>query len=108
MTRRLACPEEGDTMHRCQVDRLDPTRSYWVPAVVSPQRNWPASPGCRRGARFLVDGRTFRPSREEFEAFDSELACLGWILRHRSQLNRGLGGVRIKAVPLDRWLLGLD
>ncbi|HEX8625168.1 MAG TPA: hypothetical protein VF782_08820 [Allosphingosinicella sp.] len=95
-------------MRRSEIDRLDQTRQYWVPAVVAPERNWPASPGCRRGARFLVDGRTFRASREEFEPFDSEFACLGWIMRHRSQLNRTLCGVRIKAVPLDRWLLGLD
>jgi hypothetical protein len=95
-------------MHRCDVDRLDPARTYWVPAVVSPQRDWAASPGCRRGARFLVDGRTLRPTRDSFETFDSEFACLGWIMRHRGQLNRSLGGVRIRAVPLDRWLLGLE
>jgi hypothetical protein len=95
-------------MRRSQVDGLDPARTYWVPAVVAPQRNWSGAPGCRRGARFLVDGRTFRPTREEFETFDSEFACLGWILRHRSQRERTLCGVRAKAVPLDRWLLGLD
>lgn len=95
-------------MRRSEIDGLESTRQYWVPAVVAPQRNWPGAPGCRRGARFLVDGRTFRPSRDEFEPFDSEFACLGWILRHRAQLNRTLCGVKIRAVPLDRWLLGLD
>ena len=95
-------------MRRSEIDGLDPRRQYWVPTVVAPQRNWAGAPGCRRGARFLVDRRTFRPSRDEFEPFDSEFACLGWIMRHRSQLNRTLCGVRIKAVPLDRWLLGLD
>ena len=95
-------------MQRCEVDRLDPARTYWVPAVVSPQRNWAGSPGCRKGARFLVDRRTFRPTRDEFEPFDSEFACLGWIRRNRSQLNRTLAGVGIRAVSLDRWLLGLD
>jgi hypothetical protein len=95
-------------MRRCEIDGLNPSRTYWVPAVVAPRRNWPGAPGCRRGARFLVDGRTFRPSREEFEPFDSEFACLGWIMRHRARLNVTLCGVRIKAVPLDRWLLGLD
>jgi hypothetical protein len=95
-------------MQLCEVDGLDPARTYWVPAVVAPQRNWAGSPGCRRGARFLVDGRTLRPSRDRFETFDSEFACLGWILRHRARLNRTLLGVRIRAVPLDRWLLGLD
>jgi hypothetical protein len=95
-------------MHRRDVEGLDLRRQYWVASVIAPQRNWSGAPGCRKGARFLVDGRTFRPSREEFEPFDSEFACLGWIMRHRSQLNRNLCGVRIKAVPLDRWLLGLD
>ncbi|MGA9581605.1 MAG: hypothetical protein WBR13_06520 [Allosphingosinicella sp.] len=95
-------------MRRSEVETLDSARTYWVPTVVSPARNWSASPGCRRGARFLVDRRTFRPTREEFEPFDSEFACLGWIMRNRAQLNRTLAGVRIKAVPLDRWLLGLD
>ncbi len=95
-------------MQRCEVDGLDPTRTYWVPAVVAPRRDWSGAPGCRRGARFLIDGRTFRPNRDRFETFDSEFACLGWILRHRSRLNRTLGGIRIRAVPLDRWLLGLD
>ncbi len=95
-------------MQRSEVDGLNPARTYWVPAVVSPTRNWAGSPGCRKGARFLVDGRTFRPTRDDFETFDTEFACLGWILRHRAQLNRNLCGVRIRAVPLDRWLLGLD
>ncbi|MEA3009015.1 MAG: hypothetical protein QOJ91_707 [Sphingomonadales bacterium] len=94
-------------MRRSEVDGLDPARTYWVPAVVSPVRNWPGSPGCRRGARFLVD-RRYHPGRDEFETFDSEFACLGWIMRHRTQLNRNLHGTRVRAVPLDRWLLGLD
>ena len=95
-------------MHRRDVQGLDPTRTYWVPAVVSPHRDWAGAPGCRKGARFMVDGRTFRPSREEFETFDSELLCLHWIMRHRARLNRALAGAPIRAVPLDRWLLGLD
>jgi len=95
-------------MRRCEVEGLDPARTYWVPAVVAPRRNWAGAPGCRRGARFLVDGRTFRPTRDEFEAFDSQFRCLGWIARHRSDLNRTLPGARVSAVPLDRWLLGLD
>ena len=95
-------------MRRCEVDALSPARTYWVPAVVAPRRDWAGAPGCRRGARFLVEGRTFRPSREEFEAFDSQQSCLRWIMRHRTQLNRTLAGVTIRVVPLDRWLLGLD
>ena len=95
-------------MRRSEIEGLDPARSHWVPAVVSPERDWPASPGCRRGARFLVHPRSLRPSRDEFETFDSELACLAWIMRHRAELNRNLGGVRLRPVMLDRWLLGLD
>ena len=94
-------------MRRCEIDGLDPARTYWVPAVVSPVRNWPGSPGCRRGARFLVD-RRYHPARDDFETFDSEFACLGWIMRHRGQLDRNLHGIRARPVPLDRWLLGLD
>jgi hypothetical protein len=95
-------------MQRRDVDGLDPGRTYWVPSVVAPRRDWAGAPGCRRGARFLVDGRTFRPTRDGFETFDSEFACLAWIMRHRAALNRNLGGVRLRPVMLDRWLLGLD
>jgi hypothetical protein len=95
-------------MHRREIGRLDPTRTYWVPAVVSPQRDWLGFRGCRRGARFMVEGRTLRASREEFEAFDSQLTCLRWIMRNRTQLNRTLPGACVRAVPLDRWLLGLE
>ena len=95
-------------MHRRDVDRLDSRRKYWVPAVVAPCRDWPGSPGCRGGARFLVDRHTMRATREEITAFHSQLACLKWIMRHRVALNRSLPGARIRAVPLDRWLLGLD
>lgn len=95
-------------MHRSDVDALDPARTYWVPAIVAPKRNWSGAPGCRKGARFLIDRRTLRPTRDEFETFDSEFACLAWIMRHRSHLDRTLCGVKARAVPLDRWLLGLD
>jgi hypothetical protein len=95
-------------MHQRDVERLDATRTYWVPAVVAPHRDWAGAPGCRRGARFTVNPDTLRASRDEFGPFDSELGCLHWIMRHRAQLNRTLPGVRIRAVPLDRWLLGLE
>ena len=95
-------------MHRADIGRLDPARIYWVPAVVAPCRNWPGAPGCRRGARFMVDRATLRPSRDQFDAFDSELRCLEWIMRHRAELNRTVPGAKVRAVPLDRWLLGLD
>ena len=95
-------------MRRCEVDRLDPTRTFWVPAVVSPHRDWAGAPGCRKGARFMVDRETLRASRDAFGTFDSKLSCLDWIMRHRPDLNRSLPGAAIRAVPLDRWLLGLD
>ncbi len=95
-------------MRRKDVDRLDPRLTYWVPAVVAPARNWPGAPGCRRGARFMVDLETLRPSRDEFGTFENEWSCLKWIMLHRAELNRNLPGVRVRAVPLDRWLLGLE
>jgi len=95
-------------MHRSEVDRLDPRTSYWVPAVVSPERDWPAVPGCRKGARFLVDSGTLRASRDQFEPFDSQLACLSWIMQNRAELNRALPRAAVRPVPLDRWLLGLE
>lgn len=94
-------------MHRHDVDRLDATRTWWVPAVVSPRRDWAGAPGCRRGARFMVNCDTFHASRDEFDPFDSQLTCLQWIMRHRIELNHALPGVNVKAVPLDQWLLGL-
>ena len=42
---------------------LDPTRPYWVPAVVSPHRGWAGMPACRRGSRFLIAERELRPAR---------------------------------------------
>jgi hypothetical protein len=95
-------------MHRRDVDRLDTRRTWWVPAVVSPRRDWPGAPGCRRGARFLVDAATLRASRDRFDPFDSRLTCLQWIMRHRAQLEHHLPGAEVRAVRLDRWLLGLE
>ena len=95
-------------MHRRDVDRLDSKRVYWVPTVVAPHRNWAAVPGCHIGARFLVDRHTLRASRDEFAAFDTKLSCLNWIARHRIELNHTLPGARVRAVPLDLWLFGLE
>lgn len=95
-------------MRRCEVDGLDSRRRYWVPAVVAPQRDWPGAPGCRRGARFLVDPLTLHATRDEFEPFDSQSSCLEWIMRNRIELNRTLPGARVRAVALNRWLLGLE
>ena len=95
-------------MHRRFIDTLDPAREHWVPAVVAPERDWAGAPGCRRGARFMVDEAGFHASRCEFAHFGSELDCLQWIMRHRAELNRTLPGARVRAVRLERWLLGLE
>lgn len=95
-------------MHRRDVDWLDPARRYWVPAVVSPERNWAGVPGCHKGARYLVNCRTLRASRDEFVPFDNEFVCLRWIMQNRADLNLTLPGAKVRAVRLDRWLLGLE
>ena len=94
-------------MHLRDVDTLDATRTYWVPAVVAPARDWGGMPTCRKGARFMVDRRTLQPSRDAFEAFDSKASCLQWIMRHRAELNRNMSGAQVHAVALDEWILGL-
>jgi hypothetical protein len=95
-------------MHRWEVEGLARGRDYWVPAVVAPHRDWAGAPGCRCGARFLVDLETLRPNRESFPAFESRAACLCWIMENRAVLNRNLPRARVRAVALDRWLLGLE
>ena len=95
-------------MQRRDVDQLDPTRTYWVVAVTSPQRNWSGAPGCRRGSRFLVDADTLRASAHDFTAFDSQSECLRWMMAHRADLNRSMPLAKPRPVPLAQWLLGLD
>ncbi|HEX4737227.1 MAG TPA: hypothetical protein VH331_06680 [Allosphingosinicella sp.] len=95
-------------MRRDEVERLDATRTHWVAAVVSPRRDWAGAPGCRKGARYLVDDVNFHASRDRFATFDSEFSCQGWVAHNRAQLTRALPGAAIRCVPLDRWLLGLD
>ena len=94
-------------MHRREVESLD-SRTCWIPVVVAPERDWPGAPGCRRGARYMVDSRTLRASRDEFDPFDSRLTCLHWIMRHRGELNQALPGAIVRPARLDRWLLGLE
>ncbi len=95
-------------MRRADVERLDARRTYWVPSVVAPCRDWPGAPGCRPGARFLVDRHSLSAGRDRFAAFGSRAACLRWIMRRRGDLARALPGAAVKAVALDRWLLGLE
>jgi len=95
-------------VRRCDVEGLEPGRTWWVPALVAPERDWPAAPGCRRGARYMVALGSLRVTRDAFDPFETRLGCLDWIMRHRSALARALPGATVRAVPLDRWLLGLD
>lgn len=95
-------------MRRDEVEGLDAHVDWWVPAVVAPVRDWPPAPGCNRGARYLVHPGSLTPTRDDFTPFDSRLACLNWIMSRRSDLTTALPGAVIRAVRLDRWLLGLD
>ncbi len=95
-------------MHLSEVDGLDAGTVWWIPAVVAPERDWAGAPGSRRGSRYVVNRETLRASRDEFDPFDSRLGCLNWIMHNRSALNGTLPGATIRAVRLDRWLLGLD
>jgi hypothetical protein len=95
-------------MHRRDTEGLDPRQEYWVPVIVSPERDWTAAPGCHKGARYIVDRETMTASRDAFEPFDSRLSCLDWIMANRADLHRALPGATVRAVRLDRWLLGLE
>ena len=95
-------------MHHSDIESLDSSRVYWVPAVRAPMRDWAGAPGCRSGARFLIDERSCRPARDNFPLFDSRSECLQWIMRHRVDLARTAPGAKVQAVPLAQWLLGLS
>ncbi|KPF62283.1 hypothetical protein IP88_15210 [alpha proteobacterium AAP81b] len=95
-------------MHRSQVNGLDPRTPHWAVAVEAPSRNWSAAPGCRAHARFLVDGDRKAPSHDQFEVFASRADCLAWIMANRRELADHMPGARVHAVPLDKWLLGIE
>ena len=94
-------------MQLSQVDALDPRRPHWAAAVEAPSRDWIAARGCRRHARFLVDGDSKAPSLAHFELFDSRAQCLAWIMANRRELTAHMPGATIHPVPLASWLLGL-
>ncbi len=87
---------------------LQPYRCYWVPAVAAPIRDWAGAPGCRRGARFLIDATNFHPGHKHFPAFDSRAECLRWIMVHRLDISDHAPDAAITAARLDAWMLGLD
>lgn len=89
------------------VDTLDGAKTWWVPAVIAPARDWAGAPGCRRGARFLIDEDSRRPARDNYPLFESRSACLQWIMAHRFELVRTAPGADVAPVSLARWLLGL-
>jgi hypothetical protein len=53
-------------MLAADIDTLDAALTWWVPAVRAPRRDWAGAPGCRRGARFLIDEQSCRPARDHF------------------------------------------
>jgi hypothetical protein len=87
--------------------QLDSKRPYWVPSVVAPYRDWSGMPGCRRGARFLIDKDHVRPSRSDYPTFETRAECLRWIMQHRVELGRNAPGAEVVPVELARWMLGL-
>jgi hypothetical protein len=87
---------------------LQPGRAYWVPAVESPQWDWPAVPGCRRGARFLIGAESLAPAHAGFPAFDSRAECLRWIMQNRADIATRAPGATAHAARLDAWMLGMD
>jgi hypothetical protein len=94
-------------MRHTDVETLDATVAWWVPAVIAPRRDWAGAPGCRRGARFLIDSQSCRPARANYPCFDSRSACLEWILAHRTALVHTAPEAAVAPVNLARWLLGL-
>lgn len=94
-------------MNHADVETLDATKSWWVPSVTAPARDWPGAPGCRRGARFLIDEASFRPARDNYPLFESRASCLEWIMAHRAELTRTAPDAAVAPVSLARWLLGL-
>ena len=94
-------------MRHADVERLDARIAWWVPAVTAPGRDWAGMPGCRRGARFLIDETNCRPGRDNYPCFASRGACLEWIMAHRNELVRTAAGATVAPVILARWLLGL-
>ena len=88
-------------------DLLDATRTHWVAATVAPRRDWPGSPGCRKGARYLICRNSLRPTRTVPAPFQSRAECLRWIMEHRTDLARNAPDAAIVPVDLARWLLGL-
>lgn len=90
------------------VHQLDPRRTYWAPMVVAPQRNWKGAPGCRRGARYLLDTDDCHPTRDNVALFGERRECLEWMMAHRLDIREAAPGAEVRAVNLAKWMLGLE
>lgn len=95
-------------MRRSEVDALAGGSSPWIPALAAPVRDWSAAPGCRLGARYMVDAARLQLSRDAFQPFADRLRCEHWIVTHAADLRRRFPGAEVRPVRLDRWLLGLE
>ncbi len=94
-------------MRMTDVETLDSARTWWVPAVRAPMRDWAGAPGCRRGARFLIDEVSLRPAHDNYPCFATREACLRWIATNGGALARTAPGAEVAPADLARWLLGL-
>lgn len=95
-------------MRRSEVDALAGAPSPWIPALAAPVRDWSAAPGCRLGARYMIDAARLALSRDAFEPFANRLRCEHWIATHARELAARFPGAQVRPVRLDRWLLGLE
>lgn len=87
---------------------LRPDAAYWVPAVEAPVRDWTGSPGCHRGARFLIGAEALRPARTGFPTFDTRAECLRWIMQNQRDIAAHAPGAHVHPARLDAWMLGVD
>jgi hypothetical protein len=108
MPQATEAPGGGAMQIVSTLSALQPGTAYWVPAVVAPTRDWAGAPGCRRGARFLIDATSFRPGHESFPAFRARADCLRWIMAHRLAIAEQAPAAAVTAARLDAWILGMD
>lgn len=90
------------------VHQLDPRHIYWAPMVVAPHRDWAGAPGCRRGARYLLDADDCHPTRENVALFAERKECLEWMMSHRLAIRTAAPEAEVRVVNLAKWMLGLE
>ncbi len=79
-----------------------------MPAVVAPARGWAGMADSHKGSRYLLDPIHCAPTRADYAWFDSRMACLEWMMAHRTEIENGAPKAVVRPVELSRWLLGLD